>query len=425
MSVSLKKITTVSLIVLSIFSSCSKNTVPQKAVSSKSNQVALQWNEITYKAFGGTSYQHSLMAARINAMVHLAMHDALNAIESKYSRYAFDGNDKEADPIAALATAAHNVLANEIPERKSFIDSAWEFTLSTVPDGIAKEKGIALGKLAAEALLNKRANDGNIGEVFGQVPPSNTPGVYQAVPPFNFVFAPHWENLKLFSLESKDQFRPAPPPALNSETYTKDFNEVKTNGMLNSSTRTANQTSYAKFWYEFSEAGWNRVARIAASVKDLNLLETVRLFALVNMAIADAYTAGWDAKMHYNFWRPYTAIRNASMDNNESTSPDAKWEPSEPTPPVQDYPSTHSALGNAGATVLARVLGDHFQFTMTSPTATPAGSSRSFHSFSQAANENADSRVQAGIHFRFSCKAGQELGSKIGNWTVEQHLRPL
>ena len=425
MLINLKKTATVSLIILSILSSCSKNTVPQKAVSSRSNQVALQWNELAYHAFGGTSYQHSLMASRINAMMHLAMHDALNAIESKYSRYAFNGHDAGADPIAASVTAAHDVLVNEIPEKKSFIDSAWEFTMSTVPGGLAKEKGIALGKLAAQAVLNKRVNDGASGDVFGQIPPSTTPGVYQAVPPFNFVFAPHWEDLKLFSLDRKDQFRPLPPPSITSETYTKDFNEVKTNGMLNSTTRSANQTAYAKFWYEFSEAGWNRVARVVASVKNLNLLETVRLFALVDMAIADAYTAGWDAKMYYNFWRPYTAIRNASTDNNDLTNADPEWESSEPTPPVQDYPSTHSALGNAGATVLARILGDNFSFMLTSPTAVPAGSSRSFTSFSQAANENADSRVQAGIHFRFSCKAGQELGNEIGNWTVDKHLKPL
>lgn len=425
MLINLKKTATLSFIIISILVSCSKNTVPHKAVSSRSNQIALQWNEIAYNAFGGTSYQHSLMASRINAMMHLAMHDALNAIEPKYSRYAFNGNDADADPIAASVTAAHDILINEIPDRKSFIDSAWEFTMSTIPDGLSGNKGIVLGKLAAKAVLDKRSADGAAGELLVPVPSSTIPGVYQAVPPFSFVFAPHWENLKLFSLDKKDQFRPVPPPALNSETYTKDFNEVKANGKLNSNTRSADQTAYAKFWYEFSEAGWNRVARIAATVKNLNLLETVRLFALVDMAIADAYTAGWDAKMFYNFWRPYTAIRRASTDNNELTIADPEWEPSEPTPPVQDYPSTHSALGNAGATVLARILGDQFQFTMTSPTAIPAGGSRTFTSFLQAANENADSRIQAGIHFRFSCKAGQELGNKIGNWTVENHLKPL
>ena len=214
-------------------------------------------------------------------------------------------------------------------------------------------------------------------------------------------------------------------PALTSQEYATAFNEVKTLGKLNSVTRTPDQTAYSKFWYEFSEAGWNRVARTVVINKKLNLLEAARLFALVDMAIADAYTAGWESKFHHNFWRPYTAIRKADIDGNNATAVDAGWEPSEPTPPVQDYPSTHSALGNAAATVLAKVLGDNTAFTMSSPTAFPAGSTRSFQSFSQAANENADSRVMAGIHFRFSCVAGQELGNKIGAWTVANHLKPL
>jgi hypothetical protein len=194
---------------------------------------------------------------------------------------------------------------------------------------------------------------------------------------------------------------------------------------MNSTARSADQSAYAKFWYEFSEAGWNRVARTVASNKRLSLVESARLFALVDMALADSYIAGWDSKIHHNFWRPYTAIRSAANDGNDATTADKEWEPSEPTPPVHDYPSTHSALGNAAAAVLAKLLGDNTTFTMTSFTAIPAGSTRSFTSFSQAANENADSRVMAGIHFRFSCEAGQELGNKIGNWIADNHLRPL
>ncbi|HKZ65976.1 MAG TPA: vanadium-dependent haloperoxidase, partial [Chitinophagaceae bacterium] len=235
----------------------------------------------------------------------------------------------------------------------------------------------------------------------------------------------HWENVRLFALQTKNQFRPASHPALNSAEYVTAYNEVKEKGKINNSTRTADQSAFAKFWYEFSEAGWNRVARTAASDKKLNLWDAARLFALVDMALADSYIAGWDAKFHYNFWRPYTAIRNAAADENTLTSPDEQWEPAEPTPPVQDYPSTHSALGNAAATVLARILGDNTAFTMTSFTAIPAGNTRSFASFSQAANENAASRVMAGIHFRFSCDAGQELGDKIGNWIIENHLNPI
>lgn len=406
-------------------SSCSRNKDSQKDTDNLPNTIILEWNEIAFKAFDGPVYQHSLMASRINAMTHIAMHDALNAVQARYAKYIFTGNDTAADLIAAAASAAHAVLLHEIPAKKNFLDSAWQKSMSEIAEGNAKTRGINLGKQAAQAIIDNRANDGSAGEVVGQVPPSTVPGVYQAVPPFDIVFAPQWEHVKLFSLQSKDQFRSAPRPALNSVEYAAGFNEVKEIGKLNSNTRTPDQTAFAKFWYEFSEAGWNRVARTVAANKKTGLFETARLFALVDMALADAYTAGWDSKFYYNFWRPYTAIRAAANDGNDATAPDAAWEPSEPTPPVQDYPSTHSALGNAAATVLARILGDNTGFTMTSFTAVPAGSTRSFTSFSQAADENADSRVMAGIHFRFSCEAGQALGNKIGNWTVDNLLKPV
>ncbi len=412
------------LLAVAIFS-CSRNNEKLNEFEKLPATVVLDWNETAFLAFGGPAYQHSLMASRINAMVHIAMHDAINAVYPGYEKYAFTGNDPEADPVAAAASAAHTVLMHEIPAKKDFLDSALQSSLAGIKPGDAKQRGIELGKLAAQAILNNRQTDGANADPIGQIPVSAIPGVYQAVPPFDFVFAPHWETVKLFALESKSQFRPAPYPGLESEAYTAGYNEVKEAGRKNSTIRTAEQTACAKFWYEFSEAGWNRVARVVALKKQLNLSETARLLALVDIALADAYTAGWDAKFHYNFWRPYTAIRSADGDNNDLTVPDGQWEPSEPTPPVQDYPSTHSALGNAAATVLARLLGDQTPFTMSSFTAVPVGATRSFNSFSQAADENADSRVMAGIHFRFSCDAGQYLGNKIGNWVVDTKLKPL
>lgn len=270
-----------------------------------------------------------------------------------------------------------------------------------------------------------RAGDGADTDPISSIEISDIPGVYNAVPPFNFVFAPHWKTMKLFALESHDQFRSSPLPSLNSTTYTEDFNEVKQVGKINSQTRTAEQTFYAKFWYEFSEIGWNRVARTVATQSKSGLMFTARVLALVNMALADSYTAGWDSKFHYHFWRPYTAIRSAASDGNNETITDTNWEPSEITPPVQDYPSTHSALGNSAAYVLAGLFGDNTSFTMTSFSALPVGSTRTFNSFSQAANENADSRVMAGIHFRFSCEAGQQLGNKIGKCVIDNQLKPL
>lgn len=388
-----------------------------------SNQVILDWNLTAFEAMGGASYEHSLLAARINAMVHIAMHDALNAIAGRYQTYALTEKNKDADPIAAAVSAAYEVLLASFPDQKAMLDVRLAESLAQVAAGKRKTDGITLGKKAAQAILNQRQNDGALADPIGAIEPSTVPGVYQAVPPFNFVFAPQWKTMQTFGLQKPDQFRMEAFPALNSAAYTAAFNEVKAIGQKNSSTRSAEQTGIAKFWYEFSEIGWNRVTRTAAKDRKLGLLNSARLFALVNIAMVDAYTAGWDAKFHHNFWRPYTAIRNAENDGNPNTAADAQWEPSEVTPPVQDYPSTHSALGNAAASVLAGVLGDKVTFTMSSPTGIAPFQSRTFTSFSQAANENAESRVLAGIHFRFSCEKGQELGNKIGKWVLENSLK--
>lgn len=404
---------------------CSNDQVTVPDAETFSNKIVLEWNEVAYRAFGGEAYQNSVMASRINAMMHLAMHDALNAVFPKYATYAFEGKDTNASPIAAAASAAYEVLLSEIPDQKVFLDSALHQSLSAIQESEAKVKGVELGKAAAQVIITARASDGSAGDPISPVADTNTPGVYRAVPPFDFVFAPFWATMKAFGLQKNDQFRSVQPPSLNSDEYTEAFNEVKGTGKLGSTLRTKEQSISAAFWYEFSEAGWNRVARTIATDKKLDLLETARLFALVDMAMADAYIAGWDSKFHYNLWRPYTAIHFAAQDGNPNTSEDLQWNPQMPTPPVQDYPSTHSALGNAAATVIANIVGNHTPFTMPSPTAVPANSTRSFTSLKQAADENADSRVQAGIHFRFACQAGQEMGDKVGQWIVDNYLQPL
>jgi hypothetical protein len=189
---------------------------------------------------------------------------------------------------------------------------------------------------------------------------------------------------------------------------------VKAYGGRLSEQRSEEQSFYARYWYEFSEIGWNRVARVVTAERGLGLQSAARLFAQLNMALSDSYVAGWDGKYHFDHWRPTTAIRAAESDGNPSTSADPAWESMLITPPVPDHPSTHSALGAAGAEVLAAFFGDATSFRMASPSAVPAGASRSFTSFSQAAAENADSRVRAGLHFRFACDAGLALGRGVG-----------
>jgi hypothetical protein len=390
-----------------------------------SNEIVIKWNEVAYEAGGGAAEGHTLLSSRSNAMVHIAIHDALNAIVPLYTQYAYHNKSAGANPVAATASAAATVLKALWPSSVAMIDAELASSLAGISAGTSKTAGVAVGMAAANAILDLRAGDGAYQDPIGIIPVSTVPGVYNTVPPFTFAFAPFWKDMQPFSLQSPDQFRPTPPPPLNSPTYERDFNEVKEVGALNSATRTADQSAYAKWWYELADIGWNRVARVQAAANGLGLYMTSRMFALLNMAIADAYTAGWDAKYFYNFWRPYTAIRAAATDGNEVTLADPNWEPAEITPPVPDYPSTHSALGNAASTVLIHFFGNHSPFSMTSTTAFPAGAVRSFKSLKEAADENADSRVMAGIHFRSACNEGQKLGDKVGKWTLEHWLEPL
>ena len=387
-----------------------------------SNAVVLSWNNTAFETMQGPNY-NPLLASRILAMVHLAMHDALNNIAPSYETYAYHREEKKADPIAAISAAAHSVLVESFPDKKRFLDAALEQALKNVKDGADEDRGIMLGEDAGQAILTLRSNDGAFGDPVGKLNNPDRPGLYQVTPPLQFVFAPFWTTMPTFGIKSPDQFRVGPMPALTSKQYSEDFNEVKMIGAKHNSTRTEEQTFIAKFWYEFSEIGWNRVTAVAVKDANLDLVTTVRLFALVNMGLADSYTAGWDSKFNHNFWRPYTAIRNAIRDNNDHTAEDISWEPLLNTPPVHDYPSTHSVLGSAAATILTGILGDR-SFTMTSTSAEPANATRTLKNFTVAAIENGDSRVYAGIHFRFSCEAGLRLGNDIGGWILNNTLTP-
>jgi hypothetical protein len=390
-----------------------------------SNEEVIKWSHIAFEADGGAAEPHPLLASRSNTMMHIAIHDALNAIVPVYEQYAYKQKCAVADPFAAVASASYTVLKALWPDQDSMLTVAFTESLADIADGIGKTQGIALGIASAKAILELRANDDAYQNPVEEVPVSHVPGVYNAVPPPNFMFARFWKTMQLFALQSHDQFRSAPPPDLKSDKYATDYNEIKEVGALNSKTRTADQSAYAKFWYEFADIGWNRIARNQAMENNAGLYTTARMFALLNMAISDSYTAGWDAKYYYFFWRPYTAIRAGNTDGNAKTTEDINWEPAEVTPAVPEYPGTHSAIGNASAVILTRFFGNNTHFSTTSTTAATAGSVRSFDSFIEAANENADSRIMAGIHFRFSCDAGQKQGADIGNWTLEHHLKRL
>ena len=365
--------------------------------------------------------------ARIYAIVQLAIYDALNTIHQQNAPYALQGPlVPDAAPDAAVSAAAHDALLALLPDQKVYTDSLYTAMLAKITDGDAKAHGVALGQAAAKAILAKRANDGAANAQMA-FPIGSTPGDYQFTPPFDgppfngFYALAGWKDVTPFALTSASQFRPTAPPTLTSDAYTADFKEIKALGGANSTTRTAEQTAIALFWLTNSPLQWNQIARAALAAHPQDAYATARLLALLQMAEADAYIAMGDGKFAYKRWRPITGIRMAATDNNPNTEPDPTWMPlAFPNPPDADFPSGHAAASGAAAAVLKSFFGtDAVPFAATNG----AGKTRSFTSFSQAADECSVSRVYAGYHFRNSTVQGLLMGDRIGAFVAGTTLK--
>jgi hypothetical protein len=387
--------------------------------------VVVDWSLTAFEAAVTDDGFVSFLGTRHQAMVHIAMHDALNAIRPRFDQYAYFGRSTGANPVAAAAKAAHDVLLAVYPAQRETLDAELATSLAAVPDGSGKTKALGLGARAAAAIVALRHNDGTDVDLFSPgYTPGTQPGDYQFVPPYDFTLAEDLRHATPFGLRSPEQFRVPAPPSLGSRRYAAAYKEVKSVGALHSTTRTRNQSNYANWWYESSDIGWPRIARVTTTSEKLGLWRAARMFALLDMSLYDSYVAGWDSKFHWDGWRPYTAIRAGHTDGNARTVRNARWRSYLETPPVQDYPSTHSALGAGAAEVLKRAFGtDRVPFSMGSLTALPMNPVRSFSTFTQAADENADSRVTAGIHFRFATEQGKALGRKVGSYIVTHHLQ--
>ena len=364
--------------------------------------------------------------SRIFAMTHAAIHDALNAIDRRSRPYALSIRpDPGASPEAAVATAAYGVLVHEVPGQQALLDAELQAALASIPDGEAKTRGVVIGHAAAAVIIALRSDDGSTAQV--SYTPGTEPGDWQPTPPgFLPALLPGWGDVTPFGLRIGAQFRPAPSPYfdLTSAAYTRDYNEIRSIGKADSPTRTAEQSEIAMFWYESSTIGWNRIARNVAVEQGLDPWSNARLFGLLNLAIADGYISTFEAKYFYNFWRPVTAIRAGDQDCNPHTIADPEWTSFLVTPPHPDNSSGHAVAGAGAAHVLAEFFdNDNICFTTTSGAPFP-GITRSFTSFSQAAQENADSRVYAGIHFRSACLDGLKQGTKVGRYTFNHFLKP-
>jgi hypothetical protein len=376
----------------------------------------VQWNQALIGILNTSGAQPATIhPTRSLAILHAAIYDAVDSIQHRYTPYLVSIRaPRRADATAAAAAAGYTVLASLYPNQQETVGSEFASMLAQVPNGYHKYEGVRTGEAVADALLALRSDDGS---TLPQptITPGSQPGRYQLTPPaFAQPVFTQWPLVRPFVLRTASQFRPGPPPALTSKTYAAAYNEVRSLGSATSATRTADETQIAEFWNPPIWIAWNQIAETAALAHPDTLMQNARLFALLDLTLADSTIAFYDAKYTYDFWRPVTAVR--AMD-------DANWTPLVNTAQDPSYPGAHAVISAAAAAVLTAEFGNAFSFSATS-SALP-GVQRSFTSFSGAANEAALSRIYAGQHFRTDEGAGLRLGAQVAGYVLGKILLPV
>jgi len=406
--------------------SIAANTEPSVVISAPSVNPVIEWNRTLLVILRTAGAQPpTIHSTRSFAILHASIFDAVNNIDGTYSPYLVRLSDvsRLASQPAAADQAAHDVLVALYPSFQPGLDAELQQDLAEIPEGQDRADGIIVGQKVAAEILAFRSTDGaNV--ILPAFVPGNQPGDYQFTPP-NFAPADfiQWPQVTPFALARADEFRPGPPPRLTGEEYTRVFDEVKSLGLITSTTRTPEQTLIGNFWNGNIQDFWNEIAQTAALGHHLGLARSARLFALLNISLADTAIAFFEAKYTYQFWRPVTAIELAGDDGNPNTNPDANWLPlTTKTAPDPSYPGAHSAISFAGAEVLKSELGDRFTFDVTSESL--QGVKRHFTSFSAAAHEAGLSRIYAGQHFRTDHVAGKHLGENVAESIVDTTLIP-
>jgi hypothetical protein len=360
-------------------------------------------------------------AYRMMGIVHAAMFDAVNSIERRYRPYLVQlPADAGTSMDAAAAAAAAAVLATIDQKTAGDMKTALAGYVASIPDGAAKSDGLKLGEAIAAAVVEARAGDrANAPDDYR---PRTTPGAYVPTP---IMRGPMWPNVKPFAMTSPSQFRPGPPVALDSREWAADFNEIKDYGGLKSAKRTPQQTETARFWLVSGPVAYHPFLRQLAAAKEMGVAESARFIALAGIAMNDALIAVLDAKYHYNFWRPVTAIRNGDIDDNPATDREATWQPIADTPMHPEYPCAHCILSGAVAGVVMAALGteDIPEIAMTSPTA--PGVTHRWTSMTAFADEVANARIWSGFHYRSSTRVGTEMGRQIGDYVVKNVMQPV
>ncbi len=417
---------------LTLVASAERHMRAAPGSTANSNPV-IHWNRIANEIFPVDV--GPILDARAMAILHAAIHDAVNGIEARYDPYTVALSSPGASLDAAVASAAHDVMLAQTPNQQPRIAQEYAAALASVPDGPAKDQGVLLGQQAARANLDRRAGDDIVpspwppqqGPITEPVyVPTGTPGDYDFTPPFDapplgpVALFPGWGRLTPFVINRAHHRLKGPDP-LRSKRYANDVHFVEAYGRLHDSARTPDQTETAFFWFE-PFAIWNDIATTVMQREQVSPWHAARILALMNFAMTDAEIACFDAKYHFRFWRPYTAIRRAGEDDNDKTGADPEWlpllwtPPGEPPtfliPPIPDYPSAAAMTSAAAAEVLTPHLGASVSFAMTSGTL--PGVTRRFTSFSQAAREAGLSRVFGGIHFVHAVEDGWAAGERVG-----------
>jgi hypothetical protein len=407
---------------------CLVGAVPTFAGHHAGPNAVTFWNDVALRAV--TAGRPGPVGFLDVAVVQAAVHDAVQAFEGRFAPYLVTIRHASGSPEAAVAAAAHDVLVGLYPAQKTALDADYLTWLEA--NGLTGDPGAAVGQKAAAALLTQYRPAPN-----PPLPPyigAAERGVWRptpseiGAPPSPPSFAP-MANLFLaftrpFTLRHAAQFRPAPPPRLKSERYRRDYDEVRILGARFNSGRTAEQTDLAYFWSDNVVTQWNRALRGIAEAR-LSLGESARLFALANLATADALISCWDSKYHYSFWRPITAIREGDDDLNPETQGDATWQPLVNTPNYPDYTSGANSVSGAMTATLRFFFGDdEHEFTITSNAPPVVQRTRTYARFSDAAQEVVEARMLLGIHFRFADVEARRQGTRVAHWTFTNFLEP-
>jgi hypothetical protein len=350
-------------------------------------------------------------ANRLMAIAHTAAYEAASAVATRNAAAAGSPNDAPtaAAVDAAIAAAHRTVLARMLPTQRAAVDTAYEAALARIGDAGAKARGIAAGERAAFDVLERRAEDGALASEAYR--PHTAPGHYV---PTAIPAVPQWPQRKPWLMTNASMFRPGPPPALKGERWARDFNEIKALGARNSTARSAEQTYIARFWETTLPPIYHGIVRSVAQQTGRDVVRNARLFAAVTQGTDDALIAVFDAKYHYAFWRPITAIRNGDLDGNDATELEPAWTPLIDTPMHPEYPCAHCIMAGTVGAILRAEIGRQPLPPLTTASASANGATRLWTSIEAFVQEVSDARVWDGVHYRTSTEVGTDMGRRIG-----------